>query len=385
LAVLIILFASTQFGLHLWPLSSLVYGVRIDYLSPTLYFLDLLIILYLALSKSYILNPKFLSLLPILLVDLLYSQNPLSTLNWSLHFLLYFSFLTAPFPQLGSLRDFRRSVGTSVISMTLTLSLLFQTILASIQIYLGHSVGGIMYYIGERMVSVGAPGIATTTVMGETVLRAYGTFSHPNILAGWAVISALIIRLLHQKLGMIALIPAALLVFLTDSHAASLSLLGIIVPLFFIKRNNIRLLYFACVALFSLYLFSPTRLDLSLSERLNLQGVSLKVVANFPIFGTGAQSSISTYPLVSPATRLLQPDHNSLTLFLSWFGIFGVFALLQQLRSSHDFRQVIVTLSPILPLLLLDHYLLTSPQGLFVLAFYLLIALNYPHAQKNRQ
>ena len=41
---LLILFLPTQLGKHFWPNFSYVYGVRIDYLSPTLYFTDILII-----------------------------------------------------------------------------------------------------------------------------------------------------------------------------------------------------------------------------------------------------------------------------------------------------------------------------------------------------
>ena len=48
---LIVFLAPTQLGLHFWPNSALVYGVRIDYLAPTLYFFDLLIILYLIIQK----------------------------------------------------------------------------------------------------------------------------------------------------------------------------------------------------------------------------------------------------------------------------------------------------------------------------------------------
>src|ERR1035437_9579523 len=42
---LLLLFLPTQFGKHFWPNFSYVYGIRIDYLSPTLYFTDVLIIL----------------------------------------------------------------------------------------------------------------------------------------------------------------------------------------------------------------------------------------------------------------------------------------------------------------------------------------------------
>src|ERR1035437_10261792 len=41
---LLVLFLPTQLGKHFWPNFSYVYGIRIDYLSPTLYFTDLLVI-----------------------------------------------------------------------------------------------------------------------------------------------------------------------------------------------------------------------------------------------------------------------------------------------------------------------------------------------------
>jgi hypothetical protein len=46
-------------------------------------------------------------------------------------------------------------------------------------------------------------------------------------------------------------------------------------------------------------------------------------------------------------------------------------------ETRSDPQGVIRNLFPLLPLLFLDHYLLTSPQGLFVFLFYLLVALNY--------
>src|SRR6266704_691714 len=42
---LLILFLPTQFGKHFWPSFSIIQGIRVDYLSPTLYFTDILIIL----------------------------------------------------------------------------------------------------------------------------------------------------------------------------------------------------------------------------------------------------------------------------------------------------------------------------------------------------
>ncbi|MEK9176076.1 MAG: hypothetical protein AAB520_01390, partial [Patescibacteria group bacterium] len=42
---LLLLFLPTQLGLHLWPDFSFVHGIRIDYLSPTIYFTDFLIVI----------------------------------------------------------------------------------------------------------------------------------------------------------------------------------------------------------------------------------------------------------------------------------------------------------------------------------------------------
>ncbi len=372
LLTLIVFFSATQLGIHFWPLSALVYGVRIDYLSPTIYFLDLLILVYLFINKKF--HKLIIGdwLLVILLVNLLFTSNPPSTLSWSLHFLLYFLFL--------------RTVLYGTLRLILPLILLFQLILAATQVSLGHSVGGLMYYLGERSVAVGSPAVALATFMGHVVLRAYGTFGHPNVLAGWSVVCLLILIRLSKKIPWGALLLTTLILFLTESRAALISLFGLIIPFYLIKNFKLRLLYYSITLLlyYSLVpsLLTPPRSDLSFSQRLDLQGVSSQAIRQYPIFGTGAQSSISTYPIVSPTTRLLQPDHNSFTLFLSWFGIFGVLAILYSLR-SHLIPNFYL-LIPIAPLLVLDHYLLTSPQGLFILTLYFSVALNYTHVKNHR-
>ena len=102
----------------------------------------------------------------------------------------------------------------------------------------------------------------------------------------------------------------------------------------------------------------------------------MKVITTHPLFGTGAQASISTYPEIDPNYRLLQPDHNSLTLFLSWFGLFGLLAILYSLH-PYSIRHTLYAILPLTPILLLDHYLLTSPQGLFILLLYLRVTMSY--------
>ncbi len=275
------------------------------------------------------------------------------------------------------------------LKFVLILASLFQLSLSVAQVWLGRSIQGMLYYLGERMVSVGQPGVALATFMDQVVLRAYGTFGHPNVLAGWLVIALLIVLRTSKNLtfNYLALGIATLGVLLTQSRSALLTLFGLVIPIYIFKSLRVRAIYFAI--LFSLAvgygsLVVPARADLSLSERLSLQSISLKVIANYPIFGTGAQGSVTAYPQLNTSFRLLQPDHNSFSLFFSWFGLAGILSITYLIRLYGYTAIRLYDFLPLLPLLLLDHYLLTSPQGLLILLLYLKV-VNYSHAQKYRQ
>ena len=430
LAILILILANTQLGYHFWPNSTLVYGIRVDYLAPTIYLLDTLILAYLVATRSVLkgssaealakeefeasspkMSPKrtdlvghFLSaIFPIFLTNLIFSVNPTATLNWSLHFILYFIFISSPSP----------IIIRNLLLKILPPTMFFQVALASIQVFLGHTLQGPLYYLGERAISIATPNAARATVFGQTVLRAYGTFSHPNILAGWLVMALLIVIYLNKQrhahvgsglaparsLVIFSTLLTALGVILTQSRTSALVLFGIIIPFYILPRQFIRtrtaeiftyrvrqlsprLLYFFSLSLVTCYLLFTSAfsrvVDTSLTDRLHLQGVSSQIIRTFPIFGTGASASISTYPDISPTTRLLQPDHNSFTLLISWFGIFGVVSLLVafSLLGAKRRSSTSVAMSGLLPLLLLDHYFLTSSQGLFILLLYLRVTIS---------
>lgn len=381
LAALILLLSATQLGFHWWPDSALVYGVRVDYLSPTLYFLDLLTILYLCIlfrkfGFKYCLGfsaSNFGFLLPILLTNLLFSINPLATLSWSLHLLLYATFV------ISLPREF-----LAVTPKLLLIGMGAQVALAIAQVVRGESLQGLWYYLGERFVTVGSPYVATGELFGELLLRAYGTFSHPNVLAGWLVVCWLIVlSLTHTRAPQIvATVLAAIGIFLTQSRAAALSLFGIGIPFYFLSPK-FRLPYFLVVTLICAALFIPLSrdLDLSLRERLSLQRVSFLITRAHPFFGTGAEASVTSYPSTTPSLRLLQPDHNSATLLLSWLGLFGLLALYPVAKVN---QQTGKSLIPLIPLFLLDHYLLTSPQGLCMVLLYLRVHLS-SYVQPNRE
>lgn len=313
-------------------------------------------------------------LIPLLLANFLFSVNPLATLFWSLRLLLYLAFITS------------LKISPRTLAKVLLAAVVFQVFLGAIQVFTGHSLGGIFTWLGESVVAVGSPGIATASLFGQTTLRAYGAFGHPNALAGWLVIVLLMVLRLspRTKQNMFFALLVAAGVLLTQSRSGMLALFGLVIPFFLIKTSKMRFLYYSITLLLlviSPALLSPSRSDRSLAERRQLQNLSFSALKQYPIFGTGAQASIATYPSLpqpKPTGGGGQPDHNSLTLFLSWFGVFGVLAFLYSLRSFLIPKLLnYYFLLPLLPLLLLDHYLLTSPSGLFILTLYLRVTMNH--------
>ncbi len=68
---------------------------------------------------------------------------------------------------------------------------LFQASLAISQYFFQHSIFG-SKWIGEIVLSPEMPGVAKIAVNGEKIMRAYGTFQHPNVLAGFLLATILL-------------------------------------------------------------------------------------------------------------------------------------------------------------------------------------------------
>jgi len=63
--------------------------------------------------------------------------------------------------------------------------IIFEAFLGLAQIIKGGSLNGIWWWLGERRFTYGGIGIAQFRVFDQAWIRAYGTFSHPNSLAGF--------------------------------------------------------------------------------------------------------------------------------------------------------------------------------------------------------
>jgi len=203
LFLLIILLLPSQLGKHFWPPFSQVIGVRIDYLSPTLYATDILIcllfivwmisLLRISNFKYQISNIKSKTSLPIFYTCLVLGIGIALSAQPLLGLYGYMKLAEMAFLSHYTARHVFKTISFHKILLLFSCAVLFESLLAIAQFYHHGSIGGIFYWIGERTFTGQTPGIANASVQGVLLLRPYGTFPHPNVLAGFLVIGMTLI------------------------------------------------------------------------------------------------------------------------------------------------------------------------------------------------
>lgn len=408
LFLLFLFLLPSQLGKHFWPPYAFINGLRVDYLSPTLYLSDILVLLLflemlpilLRLVKIKILIPVLLALLYLATVSLL-SAWPISSLFGVVRVgeMVLVGWLITRFVSKSKL--FTKS------TIVLSVSLVGESILAIWQFFLQHSVGGLWYWFGERSFSLVTPGIANANLSGNLVLRPYGTFPHPNVLGGFCVI--LVCFLLYfsshasQKSARL-LVRAAILcgVFTTiiSMSRTAMLVLTFVLAVWFLQRmhkgfkQNLPFLFAGAILLgvvtFSgiFVRFSAMRISdeaVVVRELLFMQAVQL--FENNQLVGVGVSNFLPNLALqVDPllSYRNLQPAHSLYLLILAETGIVGALIFLSgiifcsyRIWQSKVYRlgKVMLVLSLLL-LGLTDHYLYTLHQGQLLVGFVFGIAVS---------
>ena len=357
LIILIVLLSPSQLGFHFWPDWSLVNGIKIDYLSPTVYLTDLIFMGLLIVSIIKFHKSKFLILLTSIFLGLFFlsGKGAISSAYWSFRYLQV--------PALAWMiyingKDFNLSCR---IKKYLTCPLIFTLILEIWQFAIKKSTGW-WWIFGERTFSLSTPNIAAIDLLGQKFLRPYATFSHPNALAGWLLLAVFI--LWKNKPARLMAIGGVLLTF--SRNAVLAILIGAISYSAFANRN-----FFQSLISFP---------DASSGERLVLNHASLKVFFEFPVFGIGPGKLLTALPdYFPPGFWNIQPPHNVFLLILAETGLFGFTILLAGFFKIYP---VIKRAPELLPGLiavfstsLLDHYWLTSQQNRIILGIYLGLVL----------
>ncbi len=368
LLFLTLLFLPTQLGLHFWPKFSFVYSLPIDYLSPTLYFWDLLTgFLYLVfIFRRSQVNKLALNLFFIFILtqslSLLFSSNiGVGLVRLEQYFIA------------GLLGVYLSSVKHSwvkqIIFWGFVWSIIGESFLAIAQFIKGGTVG--FWLLGERTFSLSTPGIAKFDFYGREFLRPYATFPHPNVLAGFMLMGIVILTSMKKEIMVFgATMLASLTILLTVSRVAILA--GLVFATAVLTQSKARFLLLLAVIILLPILYtrfsSLANFDnLTFVRRGELSLIAIKIWATSPIFGVGLNNFIPTAAdlLLSGPSRFLQPVHNIFLLALAETGIAGLAGLIILIgypiyKSS---KLNLFLWGVVFFLGMFDHYFLTLPQG----------------------
>jgi hypothetical protein len=406
---LLILFLPTQLGKHFWPNFSFVYGLRLDYLSPTLYLTDIFIFAIFIFSFPKLLvgvrkiSRKYLAGFSLFLLSLLVGLITAKNFGAGIYGILkLLEFVFLAFFVSSNYQYFKKNV----LFFAVFVSIIFESLLTFLQYLNQGSIGGIFYLFGERTFNALTPGIANASINGELFLRPYATFSHPNVFAGFLVLAMLFLLLFSLKdkrlkifiwLGCI-LGTAALVITLSRSAIFLWAIYGIVLFVLWLvekyknrKINPLQICFLILILIgvtaiiilqnnYVLQRFLTTSLaDESVMQRQILIMQSLKMFWGNPLFSVGINNYFNNLNLnlSKESPLLIQPVHNIFLLVLAETGVIGLatflFVLLKSLFAVLKKRNKYLLLSifTIIFLGMFDHYFLTLQQGQLLVALVL--------------
>lgn len=412
-----------QTGKHYWPSFSFISGIRVDYLSPTLYLSDVIVGMlipgfifgyWLEIQRDlrYFFSHRLWILLGVVFVYTLF----ISTVN--------------AYQPLIALYGLIKLLGAVCVGYMTTVILrdkaniiwVFKVIvfaggIASIigifQFLIQQSIGSWLYVLGERSFTAYTPGIARFVLEDNVLLRPYATFPHPNVFAFFlytTLVVAIIVLVKYSRsvssryvIPILALITIAL--FLTFSRIVILSTVVTFAPVLFYlaskylqRRYTVVIISVGLLLLFGTYfgtrLFDVDDLVRDLQWRNELIDITFEIVRSQAGQGVGIlnffyhEAFLQRY--YSPI--FLQPVHNVYLLILTEVGILGFFVVVVCVTSLvyrvwNQFRRypkkrliygILLSASlTVIAVGMFDHYLMTLQQGRLVGAFLLGFIINH--------
>lgn len=401
LIYLLLLLLPTQLGRHLFFNFSQIAGFRSDYLAPTLYLSDIIILILIVFQIKNRLKHKLeiklnigkiiiLSVVLLMLFNSIFiSVSPFPAIYKTvkiIEFIILGVLLVQVKPKISNIFDI------------LSIDVFYTSATAVLQFISQKSLGGLFWWLGERSFSSQTPGIAVQSIGGELMLRPYSVFPHPNVLGGFlAIILPLLFLYAAEKIrrgtfhffwySLCIIMGFAALILSFSRLAWFVALIGFLLILlsrkkmydiFHLKKENVWLISFYLLILttsvFPLVISSNIfKSESSWVERYNLLKAALSIIFSHPFWGVGLNNFIvSAYTYVSRwELYYFQPVHNIYMLVFAESGIIGFGIFLFFLITV--FRKALVSnkwmLIPFIQLCILgffDHYLLTLQQGMLL-------------------
>ncbi len=371
-------------------------GAYSDFTSLSIYMSDLLIVAIIiffifSLKRFYIYNtlPKLWVYVSCGAIGWLFLELILNLHNPNLPLQVYFSFrfiiLIALAFVITQIQVSREKIAALFVGLGV-----IQSAIAIYQFYFQKSLG--LYLLGESHLDPNTLGVAKIVYHGTKLVRAYGTFPHPNLLSAFLVIAvafnlyliAIYYQLPRGKWLYVSLAINIFGLFLTLSRGgiiASAIILSILGLILLAQRNfkSLKRLIIPGVAgliLASLilmpYLSTRTTVsDLSTKERLFYDEIGEKIIADKPFFGTGFGTSVlhmEQYSYEKLEVWQKQPIHNFYLISWAEWGIGSIMLLLLIIypvcllfmRKFDHWQLILGSMGvALLFIFLLDHYFYT--------------------------
>lgn len=390
-----------QIARHFPAYFSRIAGINSDYLTPTLYFTDILVWFFIAAVAIFHPRLKFRirNTLPagLFFLWLLFSvffvainKEAAFYYLWKItEFTLLFRAITIIKP------SFYKTV------LFLSLPVVYSSLIVLLQFISQRSLGGYFWYLGERSFYASTPGIAAVSFQGRLLLRPYATFPHPNVFGGFlAIVLPLMIFYLFKgqlqiikdkKYFMAAVfcgIPALILSF---SRSAWIVFAAGLAAVLLVAFKKIRWPQAKSAAvLFSLFFLLSLTLPFMVKSRNQSLGERRELLQSFwhnfrdsPLTGAGLNNSILLQfkgTRVRDGLFLMQPVHNIYLFTAGELGIVGfagfialLYFLYLKFRRQPSYRFIPFCL--ILLLGFFDHYPLTLQQGQLLFVIFSAFAL----------
>lgn len=379
-----------QLGKHFFPDYTFISGVRIDYLSPTIYLTDLISLVLIALNidivnKSFA-NKKFLFLLIGIVFHISISMAwQVALYKW----VKIISFVSLFYIFRSAQLNYKTAIKLIIVSS------LAQLILSVTQFATGHSVQGLWYWLGERYYRSGNPDLAVASIGIKQFIRPYATFSHPNSLAGFYVLMYFFTLLFSpfRKYGIlkvILLLVTSMLIFISFSKTAILTYAALNIMYLLKNRKSIDCaLCFATrivtILVIAGIVLSATGDSASAEKRLGLIDNAMSIVVTHPLTGVGLGNYLfAEYAFPNKYSYFfLQPVHNIFLLLFAETGIIlGGFLVYQIYKTLKPHIKTDIIFYMILTIMitgLLDHYWLTLQQNMLLMPVVFGLALSTQH------
>lgn len=226
------------------------------------------------------------------------------------------------------------------------------------------------------------------------VFLPYGSTSHPNVAAGWLVLLGSWIwwfkpsKTYAWYLSCATLLATGFGLFLTQSWAATMAAV-VAVGVFVISqspqltsmiqrkdhvqlRATVFLCLFIAMPIFIWFAAKSTSIT-AITRRAWLQTAAIDLFEKNPIWGIGLNQftvQLETVATTTEVPRFLQPVHHVGLLWLSETGMYGAMLVVLFFWFTKDLSfknlKIVAWVSIALPLLALDHYLLTQRVGAMI-------------------